>query len=307
MTNLAIIIDDLKRQYVKLQIEYKVQLEYLIEINDDIRNENKQIAFKNEQLKLENLRLKAENKQILGDLKMSIADLDTMYGQSHANPIELESNFVRLKQDMAKYLISNRALNKQLYHANETIKHLQKVNSNYRHMNSLHEYVEINIQPVNGDDTKPTEEWQRELNKLKDENNQLIGRIQLLKKGVNDSESVQEDLIRLIQSLQIELNYYKQSTDANAASAASNWEVRLLNEDCFTQCGICRVEFSGKMSEKNRCSHCCKIFCANCCSKTVNSGPNRTPYKVCNTCHILLDKDMAVSMSGLNTANSFVT
>ncbi len=48
-----------------------------------------------------------------------------------------------------------------------------------------------------------------EQRKQKEENQELTNQIQSLKKDAKDSLSVQEDLVRLIQSLQIELNQMK--------------------------------------------------------------------------------------------------
>lgn len=54
-----------------------------------------------------------------------------------------------------------------------------------------------------------TDHMEFEQRKLKDENQELSNQISSLKKDAKNSLSVQEDLVRLIQSLQIELNQMK--------------------------------------------------------------------------------------------------
>ncbi|XP_014670140.1 PREDICTED: RUN and FYVE domain-containing protein 1-like [Priapulus caudatus] len=41
------------------------------------------------------------------------------------------------------------------------------------------------------------------------------------------------------------------------------------------------------------CRHCGKVFCHDCTSKIVHSGPHRRQSKVCDVCHTLLVKDSA--------------
>ncbi len=41
------------------------------------------------------------------------------------------------------------------------------------------------------------------------------------------------------------------------------------------------------------CRHCGRIYCTSCLVRTVNSGPNNRPSKVCDVCHTLLVRDSA--------------
>lgn len=137
-----------------------------------------------------------------------------------------------------------------------------------------------------------------EIRRMREENGELQNQIQSLKKDAKNSLSVQEDLVRLIQSLQIELNQAKESgvgggagSAGGSGNSAGHIEVRCQHEDDFNQCAACKAPFS-VTRRKHRCKHCCKVFCADCCDKTVLSGPNLRPHKVCDTCHTLLDKDL---------------
>lgn len=42
---------------------------------------------------------------------------------------------------------------------------------------------------------------------------------------------------------------------------------------------------------QHHCRHCGRIFCSDCISKTVNSGPNGRSFRVCDICHTILVKD----------------
>jgi RUN and FYVE domain-containing protein 1 len=136
------------------------------------------------------------------------------------------------------------------------------------------------------------EQSEFEIRRLKEETAELQNQIQSLKKDAKNSLSVQEDLVRLIQSLQIELNQSNPNmAKANASSSSSTQiEVRCQHEDDFNDCAACKQQFS-VTRRKHRCQHCCKIFCSECCSKKVLAGPNLRPHKVCDSCHTLLDKD----------------
>ncbi len=148
-----------------------------------------------------------------------------------------------------------------------------------------------------------------EQRKQKEESLELANQIQSLKKDAKNSLSVQEDLVRLIQSLQIELNQMKSCSNSentiqvkislafkkgNLISVNRCIKIRCQHEEDFKECANCNGVFS-MSKRKHRCQHCCKIFCAECCGKTVLSGPNQRVHKVCDSCHTLLDKTSAPS------------
>ena len=154
------------------------------------------------------------------------------------------------------------------------------------------------------------EQTEAELKKSREDSAELQNQIQSLKKDSKNSLSVQEDLVRLIQSLQIELNQIKQdqmasntitivSGDSSSSTGATAvdpslskrlLQVRCQHEDDFNECASCKAMFS-VTKRKHRCKHCCKIYCADCCNKVIFSGPNLRPHKVCVSCHTFLDTD----------------
>ncbi|XP_076036235.1 rab GTPase-binding effector protein 1-like isoform X3 [Oratosquilla oratoria] len=134
-------------------------------------------------------------------------------------------------------------------------------------------------QIISGLKTQASENIQAKT-RLESEVLELKGRIASLQQELDTSEAVQRDFVRLSQSLQVELEKIRQSQT----------EVRWQHEEDVDECNNCKVRFSvGR--RKNYCKHCGKIFCAECVNKTVPSGPNKRPSKVCDVCHTLLVQD----------------
>ncbi|ESO02424.1 hypothetical protein HELRODRAFT_188699 [Helobdella robusta] len=110
---------------------------------------------------------------------------------------------------------------------------------------------------------------------------ELKGKIHSLQVDLDNSEDVQRDFVKLSQTLQIQLEKIR----------AAETEVRWQHEDDVIECSNCKVHFNGHNKKKIHCKHCGQIFCVECLSKTVNSGPNMRPNKVCDVCHTMLVKD----------------
>ncbi|CAL1298748.1 unnamed protein product [Larinioides sclopetarius] len=72
----------------------------------------------------------------------------------------------------------------------------------------------------------------------------------------------------------------------------SDSEVRWQHDEDVSECNTCKKTFQSR-KEKFHCNHCGKIFCLECTSRTVNSGPKKRQFKVCNVCHTLLDHKTA--------------
>ncbi|GFO20972.1 Rab GTPase-binding effector protein 1 [Plakobranchus ocellatus] len=124
------------------------------------------------------------------------------------------------------------------------------------------------------------EDVDRKRSKFESENAGLRGKIQSLQVDLDNSEAVQRDFVKLSQSLQIQLEKIRQAEN----------EVRWQHEDDIDDCSNCKQSFS-VTRRKHHCRHCGKIFCAECTTKSVNSGPNFRPAKVCDVCHTILVKD----------------
>ncbi|KAL4223722.1 growth factor [Mactra antiquata] len=116
--------------------------------------------------------------------------------------------------------------------------------------------------------------------RLENEVHSLKVKLQSLQTELDNSEAVQRDFVKLSQSLQIQLEEIRQSKT----------EVRWQNEEDIDDCHSCKQSFS-VTKRKHHCRHCGKIFCSDCITKTVNSGPKMRPAKVCDVCHTILVND----------------
>ncbi|XP_011305502.1 early endosome antigen 1 isoform X3 [Fopius arisanus] len=111
---------------------------------------------------------------------------------------------------------------------------------------------------------------------------ELKQRVTNLQKVLDTSGEVQKDFVRLSQSLQVQLEKIRESGS----------EVRWQHEEDVDECPTCHVAFTiGK--KRVHCRHCGHIFCQNCLTHVVNSGPKQRPSRVCGVCHTLLVPDTA--------------
>ncbi|CAG5124695.1 unnamed protein product, partial [Candidula unifasciata] len=124
------------------------------------------------------------------------------------------------------------------------------------------------------------EEMDKKKSKLESENHALRTKVQSLQVDLDNSEAVQRDFVKLSQSLQIQLEKIRQAEN----------EVRWQHEDDIDDCNNCKQPFS-VTKRKHHCRHCGRIFCADCTTKSVVSGPNFRQAKVCDVCHTILVKD----------------
>ena len=86
----------------------------------------------------------------------------------------------------------------------------------------------------------------------------LKAKVASLQTDLDNSVAVQNDFVRLSQSLQVELEKIRQSEK----------EVRWQHEDDIADCNACRAGF-GKQRRKLHCKHCGRIFCQDCLTKQV--------------------------------------
>ncbi|BFZ04743.1 hypothetical protein BsWGS_07781 [Bradybaena similaris] len=124
------------------------------------------------------------------------------------------------------------------------------------------------------------EEMDKKKSKLETENHILKSKVQSLQVDLDNSEAVQRDFVKLSQSLQIQLEKIRQAEN----------EVRWQHEDDIDDCNNCKQPFS-VTKRKHHCRHCGRIFCADCTTKSVVSGPSFRAAKVCDVCHTILVKD----------------
>ncbi|XP_058445356.1 rab GTPase-binding effector protein 1 isoform X2 [Malaya genurostris] len=127
-----------------------------------------------------------------------------------------------------------------------------------------------------------TIELQATNEKLDKQNADLRNKMSVLQEDLANNEAVQKDFVKLSQSLQMQLEKIR----------SADTQVRWQDEDDVDQCPNCRKEFT-VTRRKQHCRHCGTIYCQPCLAKTVPSGTNRRPARVCDVCHTLLVQDTA--------------
>ncbi|GIY17206.1 rab GTPase-binding effector protein 1 [Caerostris darwini] len=129
------------------------------------------------------------------------------------------------------------------------------------------------------------ESVQQELKLQQSQNDELDKRINALLEDLKTREEKISHLQAQIEELlaaKMELEKIRQSDS----------EVRWQHDEDVPDCNTCKKAFQSR-KEKFHCSHCGKIFCLECSSRTVYSGPKKRQFKVCNVCHTLLDHKTA--------------
>ncbi|XP_048478654.1 rab GTPase-binding effector protein 1 [Plutella xylostella] len=121
------------------------------------------------------------------------------------------------------------------------------------------------------------EELLEDKKRLHGEVSELRARISSLQQDLDNSEKVQQDFVRLSQSLQVQLERIREA----------DTEVRWQHEDDVTECPACRAHLPSNKA-KVHCRHCGRIFCAACVRGEVAAGPRRRPARVCAVCRTLL-------------------
>ncbi|KAL1244147.1 Rab GTPase-binding effector protein [Trichinella spiralis] len=128
--------------------------------------------------------------------------------------------------------------------------------------------------------------WKAEAQSQFDKHRRRISELEANVKELEKDKLQAKELIqegqRRAQSLQIQLEKIRQSEH----------EVRWEDDDDVLMCRGCKQLFN-RHRRKLHCRHCGRIFCDPCLSRTVSSGPQRKPAKVCEVCHTLLVSETA--------------
>ncbi|XP_052246058.1 rab GTPase-binding effector protein 1-like isoform X2 [Dreissena polymorpha] len=147
--------------------------------------------------------------------------------------------------------------------------------------------LELQVTSKNATDRQKIERLENDLkenqntkSRLENDVYSLRQKISSLQTDLDNSEAVQRDFVKLSQSLQIQLEQIRQAEN----------EVRWQNEEDIDDCSACKQQFT-VTKRKHHCRHCGRIFCSDCITKTVKSGPNLRPARVCDVCHTILVKD----------------
>ncbi|XP_055713491.1 rab GTPase-binding effector protein 1 isoform X2 [Phlebotomus papatasi] len=118
--------------------------------------------------------------------------------------------------------------------------------------------------------------------KLEKANADLKGKVTTLQQDLANGEAVQQDFVRLSQSLQMQLEKIR----------VADTQVRWQDDEDVDQCSNCKSPFT-VTKRKQHCRHCGTIYCDKCLGKSVPSGPHKKPARVCDVCHTLLVRNTA--------------
>lgn len=193
--------------------------------------------------------------------------------REQAAAVEQQQRLQLLQQSTALQQHEERAaaLAAQLHAAQEELDKLQTERSQ---MNELADKLRHSNDMIEGllEDKK----------RLQSEAAEMRSRVAALQLELDNSEKVQQDFVRLSQSLQVQLQRIREA----------DTEVRWQHEDDVHECPSCRQPLPSN-KKKVHCRHCGRIFCAACVSARVPAGPRRLPARVCSVCRTLLQPHAA--------------
>uniref|UniRef100_A0A182IAU4 Uncharacterized protein n=1 Tax=Anopheles arabiensis TaxID=7173 RepID=A0A182IAU4_ANOAR len=175
----------------------------------------------------------------------------------------------------------------QHYHQKQHQLHeqLRKQQHDFQLLDSLRselECAEVEHKKQNSELRMQIIELQAANERLDRQNGDLRSKMTVLQEDLANNEAVQKDFVKLSQSLQMQLEKIR----------SADTQVRWQDDDDVDQCPNCKKEFT-VTRRKQHCRHCGTIYCQPCLGKSVPSGPNRKPARVCDVCHTLLVQDTA--------------
>ncbi|CAF0889259.1 unnamed protein product [Rotaria sordida] len=314
-----ILLSSLIKKAEKNDADFRdIKLNYEIIFTEQV-NHIKKLVKERELLHLYNQRLEVENASLAARtnddetirLLTYSSQSPTSYEEACNLIIQLREQIVqqikirdKLRHDIQQLQQNNNAdirereqieqlLNRDLTAAKDEILVLQSVQSEYEHILSLKNELERQVEEYTNELIKTKtvlhsltnqfkekiEEMSSEKEKLNEENAGLRVQIQKLKIDFENSESVQHDFVKLSQALQVQLEEIRNSEN----------ELRWQPEEDFSECQRCHTQFSVTW-RKHHCRHCGKVLCKECTNKTVYTGPNNRPSRVCDVCYTLLVK-----------------
>ncbi|XP_071945814.1 rab GTPase-binding effector protein 1-like [Antedon mediterranea] len=289
--------------------------------NNEVRDQLQMFMQSREQIYQEVTRLQEENKDLVGKhaKHASIANKDGF--QMPKTTEECQAVITRYREDVVKMKVSFEQESQKLRNEISFLKNQLESEQHTRmsldetYQQELEEYKEDHVKLRSIEDelnrtTRNLQELEKEhtdlfskdeemrtvLDSLKQQNQELQEtketlennlheckrKVQGLQQGLENSETVQHDLVKLSQTLQVQLENVRQTDN----------EVRWQHEDDVDSCNGCKQHLKDKR-KKHHCMHCCKVFCSDCLTKMVESGPRRRKMPVCNICHTLLVNESA--------------
>ncbi|XP_066303130.1 rab GTPase-binding effector protein 1-like isoform X6 [Branchiostoma lanceolatum] len=317
-------LTDVRQQFLRWQNETTEQMKLLVESREQVYNELQRLQRENDSLQGKYTLHKSLQQSEGFVMPQGVEELQTLISRYRQNILtvktsaehmedKLRSEILFLKdrvkaEQVAKDNIEE-TLSSDLDVARDEMVKLQNIKTDYDKEKTEKTELEAKLselqQSKKSIETKSKQvitalqEQVEELTalkvKLETEVRDLRVKIQGLQADLDNSEAVQRDFVKLSQSLQVQLENIRQSEN----------EVRWQHEEDATGCNQCKQPFQPKKkATKHHCRHCGKIFCNDCLSKSVQSGPNMRPSKVCDVCYTILVNDSAPYFSTTPPANA---
>uniref|UniRef100_A0A182W5S5 FYVE-type domain-containing protein n=1 Tax=Anopheles minimus TaxID=112268 RepID=A0A182W5S5_9DIPT len=293
-------LEKLRREYGQLKIALRDELQKLTQEREHIYYKLNSLQQDNEFLSGKYIASSDALKDQEINFPQSIEELQELVLTLHENLIvtkagcEFAERKARSMQDEVALLQEQqRCRDREVKKAEQHFTHkehqlldqLRKQEHDFNLLESVREELErtgIEQQKQNSDLRMQIIELQACNERLDRQNNDLRSKMMVLQEDLANNEAVQKDFVKLSQSLQMQLEKIR----------SADTQVRWQDDDDVDQCPNCKKEFT-VTRRKQHCRHCGTIYCQPCLSKSVPSGPNRKPARVCDVCHTLLVQDTA--------------
>lgn len=243
--------------------------------------------------------LERDNAMLVGKYTEKARDMQSEDINLPDNFEELQEYTLRLREDLIKASLGREeALQSEMHMRTQllertnaqqalTDKH-QKLIEDYQQLRQSMDVLEADREQMNelGNKLRSSntrlEELLNDKKRLQNEIMELRSRVSSLQLELDNSEKVQQDFVRLSQSLQVQLERIREA----------DTEVRWQHEEDVSECPACHTHLPNN-KRKVHCRHCGRIFCASCVSHSVASGPRGVPARVCSVCRTLLQPHTA--------------
>ncbi|CAD5116306.1 DgyrCDS5212 [Dimorphilus gyrociliatus] len=261
----------LRGDFKKTSDAYKSLRHHFNEMKNRLYLELNKVKDEREQAEIELRKFQAENESLLGKYGAHSAQLAEAEISLPTDPNEIQFYLLQTREELIKAKVAKEHIEEQLNSKILFIK--DQIHSEQLERSRVEDALNTELMQVR----KKLKEETDSKKQVMDDVSTLRIKVSSLQEDLNNSECVQRDFVKLSQSLQIELERER----------AKQTEVRWQNEEDIDECNKCKTTFT-VTRRKHHCRHCGRIFCADCVSNTVLSGPQRRPAKVCQVCHTML-------------------
>uniref|UniRef100_A0A182N0K2 FYVE-type domain-containing protein n=1 Tax=Anopheles dirus TaxID=7168 RepID=A0A182N0K2_9DIPT len=294
------VLDKLRRDYAQLKVALRDELQQLTQEREHICYRLNGLQQDNDFLSGKYIASSDALKDQEINFPQSIAELQELVLTLHENLIvtkagcEFAERKARSMQDEVALLqeqqhCRDREAQKSeqhyLHKQHQQQEQLRKQQHDFQQLGALRDELERTVaehQKQNSELRMQIIELHACNERLERQNGDLRSKMAVLQEDLANNEAVQKDFVKLSQSLQMQLEKIR----------SADTQVRWQDDDDVDQCPNCKKEFT-VTRRKQHCRHCGTIYCQPCLSKSVPSGPNRKPARVCDVCHTLLVQDTA--------------